>query len=64
LLLQDYDAMLVLCERIQLMGNFYDEICVDCNENLVVDFMRCMACKIDHEYTDLLDFNLTLDWNE
>lgn len=46
------------------MGNFYDEICVDCHENLVVDFIRCSACQIDHDYSDLLDFELTLDWTE
>jgi hypothetical protein len=46
------------------MGNFYDEVCVDCNENLVVDFMRCFSCKLDQEYSDLIDFSLTLDWTE
>jgi hypothetical protein len=46
------------------MGNFYDEICVDCHENLVVDFIRCSACQIDHDYSDLLNFELTLDWKD
>ncbi len=45
------------------MKDNYDEICIDCNENFAVDFIRCSACKIDHDYVDLLDFNLTLDWN-
>jgi hypothetical protein len=46
------------------MGNIIDEICIDCNENRAIDFLRCSACQIDHDYLEMLDSELTLDWTE
>lgn len=28
------------------MGNFFDELCVDCNENLHIDGFRCYGCEV------------------
>ena len=45
------------------MGNLIEELCVECNENAPIDFVRCQECQIDNGYFDVLDFEPTLDWN-
>lgn len=37
--------------------------CVDCNENAPINFVRCLNCEIDFSYSEMLDSELTLDWN-
>lgn len=38
------------------MGNFLDELCVDCNENEPIDGFRCFGCGIDYHYSELVLF--------
>ena len=46
------------------MGNLIEALCVDCNENAPVDFVRCLNCQLDNGYYDVLDSELTLDWKD
>lgn len=46
------------------MGNFIEALCIDCKENLEIDGFRCFECSLDHDYSDELDLELTLDWTE
>jgi hypothetical protein len=45
------------------MGNLIEALCIDCNENLEIDGFRCFHCGMDKNYLDMLDSELTLDWN-
>lgn len=45
------------------MGNLIEELCVDCNENAPIDFVRCLNCQLDKDYLEVLDSGITLDWN-
>ena len=40
-----------------------DYTCVDCNENASINGVRCLTCEIDFSYSEMLDSELTLDWN-
>jgi len=46
------------------MVNFIEALCVDCLENLEIDGFRCFNCGLDKDHYDMLDSELTLDWNE
>ena len=46
------------------MGNMIEALCVACNENMHIDGFYCWSCGIDQHYSDMLESELTLDWNE
>jgi hypothetical protein len=49
---------------VSILGNMIEALCVACNENLHIDGFYCWGCGIDAHYSDMLDSELTLDWNE
>jgi hypothetical protein len=45
------------------MGNLMELLCVGCNENAPINFVRCTNCELDLHFSEMIDSELTLDWN-